>query len=139
MMSSPPTRISPVTVARRGACRPRIASAVTLLPDPDSPTIPRVRPGATANEIPSTARTTPSSVRNRTLRSFTRRYGASDWAPDKICSPVSRETLTPTVDGADNLHLDGAAGSPTQFGAPVVAFGRGLSRGTRSGRHIEIE
>ena len=35
---------------------------VTLLPQPDSPTIPSVSPGSTANETPSTACTTPSSV-----------------------------------------------------------------------------
>ena len=31
----------------------------TLLPQPDSPTIPSVSPGSTANETPSTALTTP--------------------------------------------------------------------------------
>ena len=34
----------------------------TLLPHPDSPTIPSVSPRSTANETPSTALTTPSSV-----------------------------------------------------------------------------
>ena len=32
---------------------------VTLLPQPDSPTIPSVSPGSTAKETPSTAWTTP--------------------------------------------------------------------------------
>jgi len=39
-----------------------IDAAVTLLPDPDSPTIPRVSPRETWNETPSTARTMPSSA-----------------------------------------------------------------------------
>ena len=69
----PPTEISPVMVVRFGSCRPRMASEVTLLPEPDSPTMPRVRPRSTANDTPSTARTTPSSVSNRTRRSRTRR------------------------------------------------------------------
>jgi hypothetical protein len=34
---------------------PRIASDVTLLPQPDSPTIPSVSPGAMSNEMPFTA------------------------------------------------------------------------------------
>ena len=35
------------------------ASAVTDLPEPDSPTIPRISPGATANETSRTAATVP--------------------------------------------------------------------------------
>src|SRR6266496_2730052 len=45
---------------------------VTLFPEPDSPTIPRTSPSSSVNEIPSTARTIPSSVRKETLRSRTR-------------------------------------------------------------------
>ena len=33
-----------------------IESAVTLLPQPDSPTMPSVSPGASENDTPSTAR-----------------------------------------------------------------------------------
>jgi hypothetical protein len=43
---------------------PRIASDVTLFPQPDSPTIPRVSPGAMSNETPLTAWTIPRSVWN---------------------------------------------------------------------------
>jgi hypothetical protein len=42
--------------------RLRIDIIVTLLPQPDSPTTPRVSPGLTLNETPSTALTIPSSV-----------------------------------------------------------------------------
>ena len=34
----------------------------TLLPEPDSPTIPSISPSRTSSERPSTALTTPSSV-----------------------------------------------------------------------------
>ena len=40
----------------------------TLLPQPDSPTMPSVWPCSTANETPSTALTTPSSVSKWTLQ-----------------------------------------------------------------------
>ena len=39
---------------------------VTLLPEPDSPTMPSTSPLLTPIEMPSTARTSPSSVRNET-------------------------------------------------------------------------
>jgi len=43
---------------------PSSAMAVTLLPQPDSPTIPSVSPGAMSNETPLTAWTIPRSVWN---------------------------------------------------------------------------
>jgi hypothetical protein len=51
--------------------RPSIVIAVTLLPEPDSPTIPSTWPRSSVNETPSTALTTPSSVANWTLRPLT--------------------------------------------------------------------
>src|SRR4051812_15641210 len=45
----------------------------TLLPEPDSPTTPRVSPRATEKETPSTAFTRPSSVGKLTCRSLTSR------------------------------------------------------------------
>ena len=39
-----------------------IVRQVTLLPEPDSPTMPSVLPSSTVNETPSTALTIPSSV-----------------------------------------------------------------------------
>ncbi len=50
-----------------------IESAVTDLPQPDSPTIPSVRPFSTWKETPSTAWTTPSRVKKCVLRSLTSR------------------------------------------------------------------
>ena len=40
-----------------------IESPVMLLPDPDSPTMPTVSPGAIWKLTPSTARTTPASAK----------------------------------------------------------------------------
>ena len=39
-----------------------MAREVTDLPEPDSPTIPRVRPGSRSKSMPRTACTTPFSV-----------------------------------------------------------------------------
>jgi len=57
-------------VVRRGF-RPMIVRQVTLLPEPDSPTIPSVWPFSIENDTPSTAPTTPSSVWKDVRRSFT--------------------------------------------------------------------
>ena len=59
--------------------RPIRVWAVTLLPEPDSPTMPRISPGRRSNETPSTACTMPSSVANSTRRSSTESRG-SGWA-----------------------------------------------------------
>src|SRR3954462_8798654 len=74
-MSRPSTSSSPDIVVRLRLCRPMIAMLVTLLPEPDSPTMPSVLPRSTENVTPSTARTTPSSVAKETRRSFTCREG----------------------------------------------------------------
>jgi len=55
----------------RFAFRPMIVRQVTLLPDPDSPTIPSVRPFSIENVTPSTALTIPSSVLKYVFRSRT--------------------------------------------------------------------
>src|SRR5262249_31290736 len=51
--------------------------AVMLFPEPDSPTMPTISRGSTVNETPSTARTSPSSLRNETCRSRTSSNGAA--------------------------------------------------------------
>jgi hypothetical protein len=69
--SWPSSQISPVTLAWVPLCSPRIAWLVTDLPDPDSPTMPRVVPRSNVKLSPSTAWTSPSSVGNCTRRSRT--------------------------------------------------------------------
>src|SRR4051812_14531153 len=70
--SSPSKRTSPETM-RPGGCgtRPMMLSAVTLLPQPDSPTIPSVRPLPRLKSTPSTARTSPSSESKTVVRPLT--------------------------------------------------------------------
>ncbi len=62
--SAPSNRISPPATRPGGATRPMIESAVTLLPQPDSPTMPSVRPASSAKLTPSTALNVPASVVN---------------------------------------------------------------------------
>ncbi len=52
-----------------------IERANTVLPEPDSPTMPRVWPWSTDSETPSTARTVPRLVRNEVCRSSTSSSG----------------------------------------------------------------
>src|SRR6185503_6140801 len=70
--SSPSSSTSPPAM-RPGGCgmRPMIESAVTLLPQPDSPTMPRVRPRSSLRSTPSTARTSPRSEAKCVRRFFT--------------------------------------------------------------------
>ena len=53
-----------------------MASAVTLLPLPDSPTMPSVRPGSTSRSMPRSAGLRPAAVRNLTWRSRIASSGA---------------------------------------------------------------
>ena len=56
-------QIAPLEADRTagGSSSPSTSFAVVVLPQPDSPTTPSVRPASIVNEIPSTARTTPRS------------------------------------------------------------------------------
>ena len=67
VVSSPPSnRIEPVRVAPLGSS-PMMARLVMDLPEPDSPTMPSVPPGATPKPMPSTTAVSPK----RTVRSST--------------------------------------------------------------------
>ena len=55
-----------------------IAWLVTDLPEPDSPTMPSVRPASSSKLMPSTDLTRPSSVGKWTCRSSTTRNGTCD-------------------------------------------------------------
>src|SRR6266850_6511325 len=69
---SPSNSTSPPAM-RPGGCGTRrmIESAVTLLPQPDSPTMPSVRPRARLKSTPSTASTSPRSPSNEVRSPFT--------------------------------------------------------------------
>src|SRR5664279_1524199 len=81
--------MDPVTRAFFGNS-PMVASAVTDLPEPDSPTIPRTSSGARVREIPRTARTVPSPVANSTVRSSMARTGSVMSGPDPVLLGVER-------------------------------------------------
>ena len=71
--SSPRKSTSPLDRASRGSFSPITVRQVTLLPEPDSPTMPSTWPGSTVKLTPSTAFTIPSSVTNSVRRSRTSR------------------------------------------------------------------
>src|SRR2546427_11639839 len=66
--------IAPFTILPGGIGMRRMSErAVTVLPQPDSPTSPSVSPAASSKDTPSTARTTPSRLKNCVCRSLTAR------------------------------------------------------------------
>jgi hypothetical protein len=61
--SRPLKKTSPATILPGGSgIRRRMLNAVTLFPDPDSPTRPSTSPGRMSRSTPSTALPTPASV-----------------------------------------------------------------------------
>jgi len=75
--SRPSKRIEPDAIRPGGSGnRPRMDSAVTLLPEPLSPTMPSTSPGATSKLTPSTAGNTPESVRKVVVSPRTERMGS---------------------------------------------------------------
>src|SRR3954468_19056174 len=88
---------------RPGGCgiRPRIDIVETDLPEPDSPTMPRVSPGKTSYEMSSTACTMPSSVRNSTTRLRIDRTGSGTNSPLLRVERVP-ETVAHEVDRDDD-------------------------------------
>src|SRR3954451_3276059 len=93
-------------------------SAVTLLPQPDSPTIAKVSPGMTWNDTPSTARTMPSRVKNQVLRSATSSNGR----------------LAGAGAGGGAAVAVAGTGSATAAIASLTAVGTGADRACRAGR-----
>src|SRR5260370_19877575 len=97
--SRAPKRTWPaVTRALSGSRRIR-AIAVTLLPLPDSPTTPRVRPGRTSKLTPLTASNEPRRVSKATVRSLTERSG------DSSIRPLSELLLAPDI-LADDVRVE---------------------------------
>src|SRR6185312_4231145 len=111
---------SPVeTVFARGF-RPMIVRQVTLLPQPDSPTIASVFPFSTENDTPSTAPTMPSSVRNCVFRSRTSRSATAVSLPrPPLAQPDPR--VDPRIQQVDQQveqdhHDGGEHGHPDDLG-----------------------
>src|SRR5262245_10194278 len=94
------------------AFRPMIVRQVTLLPEPDSPTMPSVLPFSTLKLTPSTAFTTPSSVRKCVRRSLTSRraiaplhhLGESDSWVDYGVQEINNEVEDDDRDRGEDDH-----------------------------------
>jgi hypothetical protein len=86
-MSSPSNRMRPPSTRAGGSGSRRIAeSAVTLLPQPDSPTSPSVSPGAIAKDTSSSTGAPPMA----TVSPSTASSGASAMAPRPAHAPARR-------------------------------------------------
>ncbi len=89
-------------------------SAVTLLPEPLSPTRPTHEPRLTSKDTPSTARSTPSGVLNVVTRSFTWRRGSARRPgprsrPRSRCSTCPRSDVSRTAARVMRLRLCSSA------------------------------
>ncbi len=95
-----------------------IDSAVTDLPQPDSPTTPSVPRAGISNDTPSTARTVPRSVRN-SVTSPVISSNAIRPAAYRICQRLSRSDDSSTV----TLDSDIAALASIGESRPAAAIG----------------
>src|SRR4051794_234354 len=105
--SRPLNSTSPEITVRARLSRPMIARFETLLPEPDSPTMPRVSPRDSVNDTSETAWTMPSEVGKRTVRPRTsrRRSPLDDVIPAPACSCVSDSGVDERVkDVDDQVH-----------------------------------
>src|SRR3954453_24241489 len=83
--SSPSSLMLPLTCTPRSGSKPRMASEGTLLPLPDSPTMPTDSPARTTKLTPSTARTAGRLANwNVTWRSSTTRTGSVTRSPSQL-------------------------------------------------------
>src|SRR6476620_11404285 len=105
--STPSNRISPLSIRPGGfGIRRSTDSAVTLLPEPDSPTIASVSPGSRWNDTPSTAVTVPRSVRNRVVRFLTSSSGRVIAASRSMAHLFLQILIDPDA-GVDRSRADG--------------------------------
>src|SRR5262245_5322465 len=121
--SRPLKRIWPPTIRPAGCATRRITdSALTDLPQPDSPTSATVSPALTSQETPSTARTTPAPVRNWVWRFLTsRRVSATLPSPRR---PIVLQVSTRRSPGRRGRTGAPPRGSPAR-GPDAGSSGRG--------------
>src|SRR5580704_994864 len=142
--SCPSNRIEPPTMRATFSGRSRMTdNAVTLLPQPDSPTMPSVSPAATSKLTPSTARVTPSALKKcvlrlRTLRSFS--LTSLSQASREARVEVVAQAVTHEVDGEHHERereprredRPGRAGEVESRGGDHIAPARNLGRRARA-------
>src|SRR5262249_41176531 len=108
--------------------------AVTVFPHPDSPTTPSVSPLSMCRSMPSTARTTPSSVKKcvfRPLISSNRSAMSSTWQQPAAGVRVTRRIVPSSMRGS------GAAGSlPFPCPARPLAGGELVDQALQDGRGL---
>jgi hypothetical protein len=112
-----PSRTEPVIAALVGSNRVS-AIAVTLLPQPDSPTIASTSRSATSKSTPSTASTGPSSVRNCTVSSRTSSRAPPGAGDTARTDPPALEIVSRT----GSLIAGSPAGRARPAGRPPSRF-----------------
>src|SRR5439155_20720750 len=81
-----------------------VDSAVTVLPQPDSPTTPNVSPRATVRSTPSTARTVPSSVWNSVRKPWISSKGGAAGPVNSQHRARVEPIAQPIADKIDRQH-----------------------------------
>src|SRR5919205_274803 len=104
--SRPSKRAVPERTRPARGRRPSSASAVTLFPQPDSPTMPSVSPGPISKEIPFTACTVPPPVQKWTRRSSTLKRASSGTAEDAPAEEPERLPLAEPAHAAAELRVE---------------------------------
>src|SRR5215468_8191801 len=108
--SSPAKRIDPASRRALLAKMPRIALASVVLPQPDSPTSPKISPGRIVKLTPSSTLATPCSVANETCRFSTSRRL---WLENCTANPWIKDIAQPVAEKVEAHHYekDGKPGS----------------------------
>src|SRR5262249_58194825 len=116
-------RISPSTIRPGRSTMRKIERAVTLLPQPLSPTMPSVPPGATSKLTPSTAFTRPSSCAKYVLSSRTESRLSA------IGIRGVAQAVTQEVEGHDHDDHGHGGGHPPGRARPRPVLVRPLEQG----------
>ena len=106
-ISVPSKTIEPLCVVVRRGSSPIIERERTVLPDPDSPTMPSVSPRPSSRDTPSTARTRPRGVANEVLRSVT--LSRSPWVSSSVGKPSSTTSSPLTASSPGRRAPDAAS------------------------------
>src|SRR3954453_20700969 len=114
---------------------------VTLLPEPLSPTTPRISPRRNVNETSSTARTTPPSVRMNVCSPVTRRISsvATATAASDIAAQEVREAVADQAEGDADDHDRDARQRRQPPRAQDVVLAVGDHRAQLRGRWLRAE
>ncbi len=100
--STPSKRIDPERSIPPPAMSPMIERVSTVLPDPDSPTMPTASPRCSDNDTPSTARTTPRGV----LKCVTRSRTSSISRPRDSTGSTTGEVFEGSGEGEGPVQRD---------------------------------